>query len=262
MNMILDKIKSIMEQNKKQYLPQVKSEDLEKNGAVYFMNSKDGTEFEWYVNDKLPPFMMFYDDEAKMGAVKLLLYRDGAVQVFVYDDAGKNMCKEVHTRIECREEELLDLAVLLRHQAEDSGKWSANIESLCTDTLVSDEMRNSFLSHESRYDEIKKIRTLMNQGALVSRRIAEEGWKVGFMYRSKPNNPADSGWRFFAGNEDEHYNSDAKNIALMPLGKVCYDLDRDVYKYITAPVGAEFIRISETAFEADMKNKAIFLMKR
>ena len=50
--------------------------------------------------------------------------------MFVYDNAGKNMCKEVSTRIECGEEELLDLAVLLRHQAEDSGKWNANIESL------------------------------------------------------------------------------------------------------------------------------------
>ena len=95
--------------------------------------------------------MMFYDDETKMGAVKLLLCRDGAAQVFVYDKTGKNMCKEVRTRIECGEEELLDLAVLLRHQADDSGKWNANIESLCTDTLVSDEMRNSFLNHESRF---------------------------------------------------------------------------------------------------------------
>ena len=67
MNVILNEIKSIMEQNKEQHLPQVKSCDLEENGAVYFMNSKDGTEFEWYVNDKLPPFMMFYDDDAKMG---------------------------------------------------------------------------------------------------------------------------------------------------------------------------------------------------
>ncbi len=262
MNVILNEIKMIMEQNKEQYLPQVKSSDLEENGAVYFMNSKDGTEFEWYVNDKLPPFMMFYDDEAKMGAVKLLLYRDGTVQVIVFDNAGKNMCKEVRTRIECGEEQLLDLAVLLRHQAEDSGKWNANIESLCTDSPVSDEMRNIFLNHKSNYDEVKKMRILMNQGALVSRRIVEEGWKVGFMYRSEPNNPADSGWAFFAGNEDEQYNSDVKNIVLMPLGKVCHDLDRDVYKYITAPVGTEFIRISETAFEVDMKNKAIFLTKR
>lgn len=262
MNTILEKIKSIMEQSREQYLPQIKSSDLEKNGAVYYMNSKDGTEFEWYVNDKLPPFMMFYDDEAKMGAVKLMLYRDGVVQVFVYDNAGKNMCKEVRTSIECEEKELLDLAVLLRYQAEDSDKWDTNIENLCTDTSVSEEMRNSFLNHESRYDEIKKMHTLMNKGALVSRKIVEEGWKVGFMYRCEPNNPADSGWIFFAGNEDEQYNSNIKNIVLMPLGKLCYELDRDVYKYLTAPVGTEFIRVSETEFEVDRKDKAIFFMKR
>ena len=102
----------------------------------------------------------------------------------------------------------------------------------------------------------------MSQSALVSRRIVEEGWKVGFMYRCEPSNPEDSGWAFLAGNEDDQYNSDVKNIVVMPLGKVCHELDRDVYKYITAPVGAEFIRISETAFEVDKKNKAIFLTKR
>lgn len=259
---ILNEIKNIMKQCSEQYLPQVKFGDLEENGAVYFMNSRDGTEFEWYVNDKLPPFMMFYDDEAKMGAVKLLIYRDGTVLVFVFDNAGKNMCKEVHTHIECKEEKLLELAVLLKYQAEDSGKCNVNIESLSTDISVTDEMRNTFLSHESWYDKIKETRTLMNQLALVSKKIVEEGWKVGFMYRKELNNPKDSGWIFFAGNEDEEYNSDVKNIVLMPLGKVCRDLDEDVYKYITAPIGSEFIRISETEFEVDMKNKAIFLAKR
>lgn len=262
MNMILNEIKTIMEQNKERYLPQVKFSDLEENGAVYFMNSKDGTEFEWYVNDKLPPFMMFYDDEAQMGAMKLLLYRDGTVRVFVFDNAGKNMCKEVRTHIECGEEQLLDLAALLKHQAEDNNKWDTNIESLSTNIPVSDEMRNTFLNHKSQYDKIRNIRTLMNQGALVSRKIVEEGWKVGFMYRRKPNNPADSGWTFLAGNEDEHYNSDIKNIVLMSLGEVCYELDKDVYEYITAPIGAEFIRTSETTFEVDTKNKSIFLTKR
>ena len=49
---------------------------------------------------------------------------------------------------------------------------------------------------------------------------------------------------------------------MMSIGSVCHELDKDVYKYLTAPVGAEFIRISETEFEADMKDKAIFLTKR
>lgn len=262
---ILKEIKSIMDQCREQYLPQVKVCDLEENGAVYFMNSRDGTEFEWYVNDRLPPFMMFYDDKAKMGAVKLLLYRDGTVLVFVFDNAGKNMCKELRTRIACGEEKLMELAVFLKYLAEDCGKWNLNIESISGVDIavnVNDEMKKAFLSHESWYDKLKKERILMNQLALVSKRIAEEGWKVGFMYRQEPNNPRDSGWVFLAGNEDDEYNSDVKNVVLMPLGKVCHDLDEDVYKYIIAHIGSEFVRISETEFEVDMKNKAIFLAKR
>ncbi len=51
------------------------------------------TEFDWYVNDKLPLFMVFYNDEANLGAIKLLLYSDGRVIVYIvyiYDEKGKN----------------------------------------------------------------------------------------------------------------------------------------------------------------------------
>ncbi len=262
MNLILNEVKNIMEKNKELYLPHVKSGDLEDDGAVFFMNSRDGTEFEWYVNDKLPPFMMFYGDKGNMGAVKLLLYRDGRVDVFIFDDNGKNMCRKVQTHIECKEEQLLELAVILRNEADDCRKWDADIESIDTNVDISDEMMNDFLSHKSRYNEIKNMLTIMNQKALISKKIVDEGWKVGFMCRHEPDNPADSGWAFFAGNEDEHYNADVNNIALMPVGTVCNYLDKDVYKYIAAPVGTELIRISENEFEVDMKNKEIFVAKR
>lgn len=82
------------------------------------------------------------------------------------------------------------------------------------------------------------------------------------MYRCEPNNPSDSGWTLLAGNEDAQYTADANNIVLMQVGNVCNYLDKDIYKYIAAPVGTELIRISENEFEADMKNKEIFMAKR
>ena len=48
---------------------------LEENGTVYYMNGKNGTEFDWHVNDRLSDFMVFYDDEDKLGAVKASVYR-------------------------------------------------------------------------------------------------------------------------------------------------------------------------------------------
>lgn len=197
-----------------------------------------------------------------MGAVKLLLYRDGTVDIFIFDNNGKNMSKKVQAHIRCKEKQLLELAVILRAEADDCSKWDANIESIDTDINVSAEMMNNFLNQKSRYNEIKNMRTILNQRALVSKKIIDKGWKVGFMYRCEPNNPSDSGWTFLAGNEDAQYTADANNIVLMQVGNVCNYLDKDIYKYIAAPVGTELIRISENEFEADMKNKEIFMAKR
>lgn len=71
MNRILNEIKQIIKQNISKYLSKVQLSDLEENGAVYYMNGKNGTEFDWYVNDHLPSFMVFYNDEQNLGAVKL-----------------------------------------------------------------------------------------------------------------------------------------------------------------------------------------------
>lgn len=177
MNFILNEVKNIMRENKELYLPHVTSADLEDDGAVFFMNSRDGTEFEWYINDKLPPFMMFYDDEDKMGAVKLLLYRDGTADIFIFDNNGKNMSKKVQAHIRCKEKQLLELAVILRAEADDCSKWDANIESIDTDINVSAEMMNNFLNQKSRYNEIKNMRTILNQRALVSKKIIERAGK-------------------------------------------------------------------------------------
>ena len=44
------------------------------------------------------------------------------------------------------------------------------------------------------------------EGCIVSDKITKEGFKVGYMYREKPDaNRPDSGWRFMAGNEDVEY---------------------------------------------------------
>lgn len=43
MNRILNEIKEIIKQNINEYLPEVKSSDLEENGTVYYMNGKNGT---------------------------------------------------------------------------------------------------------------------------------------------------------------------------------------------------------------------------
>ena len=86
MNRILNEIKKIIKQNIIEYLPEVKLEDLEENGAVYYMNEKNGTEFDWYVNEHLPSFMVFYNDKQNLGAAKLLIYTNGEVVLYIYGE--------------------------------------------------------------------------------------------------------------------------------------------------------------------------------
>lgn len=144
MNRILNRIKETISSNMEVYLPHVKTSDLEKDGAIYYMNGRDGTEFDWYVNSKLSPFMVFYDDEDNLGAIKLLLYRDGSIAVYIYDEKGKKLIKEVHTHLEVNETDIFELAVILRNEADDNNIWGADIENINTDLEVNDERINEF----------------------------------------------------------------------------------------------------------------------
>ena len=44
------------------------------------------------------------------------------------------------------------------------------------------------------------------EGCIVSDKITKEGYKVGYMYREKPDEGVpNSGWRFTAGDESDEY---------------------------------------------------------
>ena len=262
MNYILNEIKKIINSNIELYLPDVKNSDLENDGAIYYMNGKDGTEFDWYVNDKLPPFMVFYNDKANLGAIKLLLYSDGGIVVYIYGENGEKLIKEVNTHLGVNETDLFELAVILRNEADDKSIWGADIESISTDIKIDDEKINEFKEHEKNYSAIKNKKTILGLKSFVTKKITKEGWKVGYMERREPVNEEDSGWCFFAGNENDKYMLDAKNIELAYVGNVWQQLDPDIFKYIDMPVGTRLIRISPEAFEIDENNKKIYMTKR
>ena len=65
-------------------------------------------------------------------------------------------------------------------------------------------MGKSFLIKE---EDIKQLIELKGS-CIASDKITVDGQKVGYMYRENPSNDTDSGWRFFAGNEDGHVDFD------------------------------------------------------
>ena len=62
MHRIITQIETIIKDNIRKYLPDVQASELEENGTVYYMNGKNGTEFDWFVNERLSSFMVFYND--------------------------------------------------------------------------------------------------------------------------------------------------------------------------------------------------------
>ncbi len=262
MHKILKDIRAIIDESMALHLPHVKTSDLEKNGAIFYMNGNNGTEFDWYVNERLPAFMTFYNDEDNLGAVKLLLYNNGETEIYIYDENGKNLIKRGYTHISANKTEIFRLAGILKNQADDQRIWDADIESINTNIEISNNALDELKGCQQNYAAMKHRKNILNLTACVSKKITEEGWKVGYMERNDPCNKEDSGWFFASGIEDEGYFSDCKNIELVCVGNVWQQLDSDIFPHIDMPIGTRLIRISEDTFEVDKNDKEIYVLKR
>ncbi len=78
-------------------------------------------------------------------------------------------------------------------------------------------------------------------GCLATDRITVDGCRVQYMYRDKQNNEMDSGWRFFAGDEDDEYMANNKNHEVYKLNTIA-NYDRDIIEFLGKPEGSEFER--------------------
>jgi len=65
--------------------------------------------------------------------------------------------------------------------------------------------------------------------------------KVRFMYREKPDNDNDSGWRLFSGDEDQEYVDNPNNIATYDIETILA-IDDSIKVYLSSPVGSVFER--------------------
>ena len=75
--------------------------------------------------------------------------------------------------------------------------------------------------------------------------ITVDGKKVGFMYRERPRDQYDSGWRFFSGSEGQCYVDDPKNLAIYDVNTIA-NYDVAIVPYLDAAVGSAFGRVAGT----------------
>ena len=92
-----------------------------------------------------------------------------------------------------------------------------------------------------RADQIRELVRPMG-GALATDRITVDGLPVGYMYREAPDRPEDSGWRFFAGNEDQAYVDNLGNTSVYSVNTIA-NYDPDIIGYLETPAPCAFEKV-------------------
>ncbi len=85
----------------------------------------------------------------------------------------------------------------------------------------------------------------LSKYCLISQELANNTKKVRFMYKEKPDDERDSGWRFFSGDEDQTYVDNPANILSANLKDVVEEIDPSVKKYLDCEIGKTFERENE-----------------
>ncbi len=259
MNRILNDIQTKISDAIKENLPEVTPEALEDNGKVYYMNGKNGTEYDWFVNEHLPSFMVFYNDEKNFGAAKATVYTDGGMDIYLFDENGEHLAQKVQTFLDVEESDLLRLAVCLRNNADDKRIWDAAIDSIESDILPDSDAETEFINNRKYYEPSIRRKEIMGKFCVASKKVTREGWKVGFMLREELQDDEDSGWQFFAGDEDDEYINDVEHVELCKVYSIA-GIDPAVLNHIDSPVGTRLIRKSPEEFEED-RNQPAFMEK-
>lgn len=261
MNKIFAQVQEYMHKALDEKLPSLKKSDLEKDGAVFYMNGKNGTEFDWYVNDHLPCFFIFYNDKENLGAVKATLYTDGGLSVYVYGDRGHADPVEMNYTIEADEKEILYLAVILAKNADGNKVWDDDIRKLDFEGVPDKDAVNTFLSLKDAFEPMIERKNMMGQIVMVSKKVREGGFKIGYGVRDEPVDENDSGWFFSVGDETDEYINDTGNIEIWSVNSALM-YEPALMEFITEPYGTGIVRVSSDKFEPDEPGKEVFIEKK
>lgn len=116
---MLNQIVDVMNEIRKEY-PIIGNE---LDGKIYYMNGNDGTSFDWNCNERVCEFMVFHENE--MGYIKLMVYNDNEIKIYVYADGGMHPTKELERHYY---KNPLELANFLYRTFDMNGLWDEPIE--------------------------------------------------------------------------------------------------------------------------------------
>ncbi|MDD6793995.1 MAG: DUF2185 domain-containing protein [Clostridiaceae bacterium] len=92
------------------------------------------------------------------------------------------------------------------------------------------------------FKNMDKIEKLIDSDlqCIVSNRISIDGCEIGYMYKEETSGEhPDSGWRFFAGDEDDEYLNNSDNMHLFPLNTIC-NYDKGIIPLLDSPINTAY----------------------
>lgn len=106
--------------------PNITNDMLYNNGAIYYMNGNDGTEFDWNMNNRLCEFLVFHKNE--MGFIKAFVNADNSIEMFIYEDGGMKPTYKFTEEMEGLKSS--SFANLMNYIADDEDLWDRPIDEL------------------------------------------------------------------------------------------------------------------------------------
>lgn len=147
---ILEEIKTYINEARKQY-PEITDDILCDNGAIYYMNGNDGTDFDWFCNNRCCEFYLFYK-ETEYGFLKVFVYENGKMDGYVYLDKGHGDAIYLPER-NLTPDDALYLASLLYLEADKKKIWDSTVDKIDFDRNVKDyELLKEEPEEEDEYE--------------------------------------------------------------------------------------------------------------
>lgn len=91
----------------------------------------------------------------------------------------------------------------------------------------------------------------------ATKMIVEGRRKVRFMYREQSDDPNDSGWRFFCGDEDQKYADNPDNIGIYDVNTIL-EIDDSILPLLDSPFGTAFEREDENALFTESEDFSFY----
>ena len=122
---IIEKIKGVFEEIREKY-PLIADEDLHSDGAIFYMNGNDGTDFDWNVNEHTSEFYMYHSNE--IGFIKLYVNKSDTYTAYTYPNGEMSATETI--RGDLNKGDGLYLAALLYRKADREYIYDGNIDEI------------------------------------------------------------------------------------------------------------------------------------